>query len=422
MAENRVIGFLRRTQSFSSLKSAGFFFYFLAMIAQTGVTSVTVIAQSLLVYRLTGSAVALGIMALASSIPIVLLSLIGGAAAERISKKKLIATGQFIFIITNLVLALALTTGFISAEHTGSWWIIVAVSFCQNIVWAITSSSQQSVITELVMRNKFMNALSIHNIGNSAFQIVFSLVGGIMIDTIKFSGTYYVLTGLAAFSFLFLIFMKVNPQVYYSPKKMHNTVEDIKSGLKYVAKSPGILALLIISMATLFTTIPQITLMPIFTDKILNVGATGFGLLTAVANGGALVMSIFLATVRSSNLGIWFLLACFAWAAALVVFAFSTSWPLVIGIMVIIGFIRTVHQAASVTLLQQESESGHLSSVMSVMSVGFGISGVGGFAAGYLADRVGAQWAVACFGIALGLLAFFLILMPGRKKMQHDVP
>ncbi len=421
MAENRVIGFLRRTQSFSSLKSAGFGFYFLAMIAQTGVTSVTAIAQSLLVYRLTGSAVALGIMALASSIPIVLLSLIGGAAAERISKKKLIATGQFIFIITNLVLALALTTGFISAEHTGSWWIIVAVSFCQNIVWAITSSSQQSVITELVMRNKFMNALSIHNIGNSAFQIVFSLVGGIMIDTINFSGTYYVLTGLAAFSFFFLIFMKVNPQVYYSTKKMHNTIEEIKSGLKYVAKSPGILALLIISMATLFTTIPQITLMPIFTDKILNVGATGFGLLTAVANGGALVMSIFLATVRSSNLGIWFLLACFAWAAALVVFAFSTTWPLVIGIMVIIGFIRTVHQAASVTLLQQESESGHLSSVMSVMSVGFGISGVGGFAAGYLADRVGAQWAVACFGITLGLLAFFLILMPGRKKMQHDV-
>jgi MFS family permease len=164
---------------------------------------------------------------------------------------------------------------------------------------------------------------------------------------------------------------------------------------------------------------PYQMLMPVFAKDILKVGVSGQGILMSVAGIGALTASLILASLPSRRRGITLLLANFIMGMALVVFAFSVSWPLSLGMMLVVGMGLTGNNTAGAALLQSYTGPEYLGRVMSIMSMSFGLSGLGTFFAGILAESVSAQWAIG--GLAALLVVIMLgvlLLIPRIRKLD----
>ena len=127
---------LRNLRTFDSLKSSAYRFYFLGQVGVWGSMNMQQVTRSLLIYRLTGSAAILGVMSLASALPMLLLSLFGGVIADRVPKKRVIQVTQLASAVVVLSVAVALTTGYLSREHAGSWWILIVNGVLQGTVQA----------------------------------------------------------------------------------------------------------------------------------------------------------------------------------------------------------------------------------------------------------------------------------------------
>ncbi len=124
--------------------------YFGALLGQMAAFNMQMIARSLLIWRLTGSAAILGAISLANAIPLLLLSLFGGVIADRVQKKYVILLGQLGSAVVALGVALALTFGYLSPEVSGSWWILVVASVFQGTIFGLMMPSRQAILPEIV--------------------------------------------------------------------------------------------------------------------------------------------------------------------------------------------------------------------------------------------------------------------------------
>ena len=151
---------LRNLRTFNSLKNPVYRLYFAGMLGQRASMNMQMMARSLLIYRLTGSAAILGMMALFHALPMLFLSLFGGVIADRVQKKYVLLIGLGTSAVLSLGVALALTLGYLSVERTGSWWILAVASLLQGIVMGLMIPSRQAIVPEIVSEGQIMNAIS----------------------------------------------------------------------------------------------------------------------------------------------------------------------------------------------------------------------------------------------------------------------
>ena len=137
----------RRT--FSSLKNPAFRLYYGAMLGQRASMNMQLVARSLLIYRLTGSAAILGAVFMANALPLLSLSLFGGVIADRVHKKYVLLIGQASSAAVALGIALSLSLGYLSHENPGSWWILIFASLLQGTIMGLMIPSRQAIIPEL---------------------------------------------------------------------------------------------------------------------------------------------------------------------------------------------------------------------------------------------------------------------------------
>jgi hypothetical protein len=159
-------------------------------------------------------------------------------------------------------------------------------------------------------------------------------------------------------------------------------------------------------------------MLPIFTDTILKVDATGLGVLQSVSGVGALAASLVLASIPNRKRGFLVLGGGMTAGMGLVILAFSRSWPLSLAAMFVIGAGSAVHSTALMTALQALAHADYLGRVMSILMMNQGLSGLGTFFVGMLTVGVGVQWAIGGFAFALILLsASFLSFIPRIRRV-----
>jgi len=409
---------IRNIQTIDSLKIYGYRVLFLGQLGQWAAGNLQQIAQSLLLYRLTGSAVILGIMALTNAVPQLVFSLYAGVLADRFAKKYIILITQGVAAFSMIIVAVALSLGYLSPQHSNSWWIIMAAAVIQSIAMALMTPARQAIMLELVGRERLMNAVAINTVGMSIFQVVIPIVGGVLIDAIGFTAIYYIMSGLSLLSIIFLSFVPITRS---TTKSIHNqnVISNINDGLKYTWRNPTILFVMWFTLVCMILTSPQMTMMAIYADKILKVGAIGMGILQSISGISSLVVSLVLATLPSKKRGLLLIISGLVSGLALVVFAFSRSMALSSVIMAVTGFASTVNMLASMTLLQAYSDVAYLGRVLSIQSLGMGLSGLGGFISGIMAEHMGVQWSIGSFAIVLAFLSVLVLLaLPKVRQLE----
>lgn len=406
---------LRNLRTFSSLKSSAYRFYFFGMTGQWASMNMEQVTRSLLIYRITGSAAILGLMALANGIPMLFFSLFGGVIADRVQKKYVLLAGLAGSALVSLGIALSLTLGYLSPEHAGSWWILIVAAVLKATIQGLMMPSRQAVIPEIVSEGQVMNAMALNSLGMSTLRLLAPAAAGFLVDAWDFAVVYYVTVGLYSVAMIFITLMPHTGTITLSGR---GALVDIKEGLQYMWREPILLAVLTLTLVIVILSMPYQLMMPIFADDILKVGATGLGVLMSVAGAGAIIGSLILASLPSKRRGAILLASSLVMGLALAGFAFSRSWPLSLGLMFFIGLGQAGRQTLGSTLLQSYSEAEYLGRVMSINMMDFGLSSLGTFAAGLLAERIGAQWSIGGFALLLVLLMMLtLVFMPRIRKL-----
>lgn len=408
------MAFLRNLKTLESFKSPNYRWYFSGLAGQWAGASMQMVAQALLIYRLSNSAVILGLLALANAIPQVVLSLFAGVLADRFPKKHLIQISQAVGVINALGIGIALTSGYMSSEHTGSWWIIVVAGFLQGAFSTLATPARYAIIPELVGKDRVMNALSLSTMAQNVFQFVGPALGGFLIDTFNFQTIYFIMSG---FGILAMICTGFLPATVAVQTKSRNVLKDIKEGLKYTWSHKTVFFVVGFVVMGVIIATPSGAMLSIFTDDILHVGATGLGVLQSASGIGALAATLVLASVPGKRRG-WIMIASgLGMGLSLLIFAFSRFWPLSIIMMVLFGISKSGHITPGITLMQTYTDREYLGRVQSIPSVSMGIGGVAAFFVGILAESIGVQWATGGFAMIMVVISALAIL--GLTRLRN---
>lgn len=402
-----------KLRTFSSLANPTFRLYFLGMFIQAAASNTSMMVRSLLVYRLTGSAAILGVVALVSTVPHIITSLYGGAIADRIPKKYIILFGLGIFGVMSLGVALSLTFGFLTAK---TWWILAIDSIGFYSLIGLQIPARHAIIREVVGREQLMNAISLNSMGANTWMLIAPAAAGFLIDSFGFTAVYYVMAGIYGLSALFIAIMPRTSGPSHSHQSAWKATID---GLRYIRSEPNIMAILVFSMAFIVFAQPFQQIMPLFTDGIFKVGAKGLGVLRSVTGVGAIATGLILASLPNKKRGIMMVLGTLLTGLALVGFSFTKAWPLAIGTVFVLGIGQMARQALSNTLTQSFTTDEYRGRVMGVYDMQISFHLVGVWALGMMSEAFGAPWALGSFSIALVITCVATLFFSQRlRKME----
>jgi MFS family permease len=333
-----------------------------------------------------------------------------------VQKKYVLFYSQAGSALIALGVALALTLGYLSTERPGSWWILIASAALQGIIMGFMMPSRQAIIPEIIGEEQVMNAVSLNNLGMNVFQMAAPGLAGFLIDAFDFDFVYYATTAMYGMS---TICMGLMPRSNVETIHSSSAITDIMNGLRYIGHQKTILLVLIFTLFGTICRMPFMLLMPMFTDDILKVGASGLGLLMSVSGFGAMAGSLILASLPNRKRGPMMLLSGLLMGLALMAFSFSHWWLFSLSIVVFVGLGQTGQMALGNTLVQYYADANYRGRVMSFLMMGFGFSSLCTFFAGVLAEAMGVQWAVGSLAIILVLVSVMMLTFtPRLRKLE----
>ena len=406
-----------RSPMFKSLKFPGFRLFLGSISLHRAAMNMQMMVRSLLVYRLTGSAMILGLMSFAHLLPFLLLSLYGGVIADRASKKFIIISGQLITSVVSVAVGLLLTAGYLSVDTPESIWILVAASVVQGVVLGLTIASEQSIIPEIVGKNDLMNAVSLNSMSMNVLRLFTPALAGFLVDGFGFDAVYYTMAGLylsAAAVLSFLPLAKITKITH-----VNSALRDIGEGLRYIKSDITVMTILLLSLFGVFLSAPYMTMMPIFAEDILMVGATGLGVLMSLSGVGAIIGSLILTVLPNRKRGVLMLVSSLVLGLALAGFSFSNIWLLSLALICLVGVAHAARMSLSNTLLQYYTDPYYRGRVLSVFMMEWGFMSFGAFAVGLMAESFGVQLALGSFAIFLAMISLIsFVFLPRIRKLE----
>ena len=362
------------------------------LISLTG-TWMQTVAQSWLVYRLTGSSLLLGSVGFASQIPVFLVAPIGGMVADRVNRHKVVISTQ----IASLVLAFILSA--LTLTHTVKVWHIFVLAALLGVVNAFDIPGRQSFLVDMVGRDDLMNAIALNSSMFNGARVIGPAIAGILVARIG-EGWCFFANGVSYIAVIIgLLLMRV-----HCPRRSESDspLEDIIEGFRWSSHTGPIRSLLLLLGVVSLVGMPYTVLMPIFADRILHGGARGMGILMGFTGIGALLGALTLA-LRSGIRGLGKLVSicCAGFGISLIAFSFSKIFWLSAALLIPVGFFIMLQMACSNTLIQSMVPDALRGRVMAVYSMMFmGMAPFGALLGGAMADRLGAPIAVATGGVA----------------------
>ncbi len=353
------------------------------------------------VYLLTKSPVALGLISLARVVPVIIFSLIGGIFADAHDRRRVVFGTQFILMLCALLLAGLTFTQTVSVAS------IYAIAALMAATMAFDGPARQSLTPNLVPKEHLTNALSLNNIVHQTAGMVGPTLGGLLIGMAGADNEATLGVGMVyvfnAVSFLAVI---VALALIKSPTQKHTgalkiTLDSLTEGIRFVTKTKIILSTMLLDfIATFFSS--ATSLLPIFAKEILNVGATGLGILYAAESAGAVIAGAAMSLVhnikRKGHLVLW---AVAAYGIATTLYGFSQVFWLSAFFLAIVGAADTVSTIMRNTLRQLATPD-RLRGRMTGVNMIFFMGGpqLGNLEAGLVAALIGAPLSVITGGIA----------------------
>jgi len=384
-----------------------------AIISSTG-DFLEIVALNWLVYELTGSALYLGLFNLARSLPILFFTLIAGAMADKYERRKLMVYSQGAAMVLSGILASLAFSGKLDI------FFILTIGVLQGVANSFNLPIRQSLISELVPREMIVNAVALNGASLTLTLVLGPALGGLVVGTL---GIKYALL-LNTISFIAVIWALFAMEIPKHVNKHEKTItQSLKEAAAYIYNHKVILPVVLFSFLMVAIGLPYTTLLPVFAKDYFHLSAAGYGYLFSIAGIGALLGSLF-SGIRSkekvkkamifSFVGFGLLLVVFGTAAI-----FLSGYTILFAmLLVMIGFTFSTFNATNNTILQLMVDDAYRGRVLSTLFLGFGLTSLGSFVIGWIAEVFSAPVAYIAIGSSLLLLSIFLVYFTREHKMH----
>jgi MFS family permease len=380
-------------------------------------TWMTRLATSWLVYRLTGSALLLGVVGFSGQILTFMLAPFAGVLIERMDRRRLLVWTQALAAVQSLALA-GLTLAHIITIRE-----IIVLSALQGLINAFDMPGRQSFLVQMVEDKRDLgNAIAINSSMVNLARLVGPALAGLVIAWVG-EGYCFLIDGVSYLAVIAsLLMMVVTPaEIRRATTTM---VAQLVEGWSYVTTFRPIRTILLLFSLTSLMGFPFMVLLPIFAAKVLHGGPHTLGFLTGASGIGALVSAVSLAmrkTVRGLTTMIQ--VSALMFGAGLILFGFSHTLWLSLLFMLITGFGMMQGLAASNTVIQTLVPEDKRSRVMSYYTMAFvGMAPFGSLLAGFMAHHIGAPHTVMVTGAACVLGAiWFTTQLPSVRDVMRPI-
>ena len=384
----------RISQTWRSLRHRNFRLFFGGQTISLIGTWMTRLATSWLVYRLTGSALLLGVVGFAGQIPTFIFAPFAGVWADRLKLRHLLVVTQTLAMVQSFVLAFLTLSKQITIHE------IIWLSALQGVINAFDMPGRQTFLVQMVEDKQDLgNAIALNSsMVNMARLVGPSLAGAVI--ALSGEGNCFLIDGISYLAVIAsLLAMRLKPAA--AKRTADSMLAQLKEGWAYVTGFAPIRTILLLFALVALMGWPFTVLMPIFAVQRLRGGPHTLGFLMAAVGVGALASALSLAARRSVlGLGRMLPLSTAALGAGLIFFGMSRILWVSLVFLLICGFGLMQQMAASNTIIQTIVEEGKRGRVMSFYTVAFmGMAPFGSLLAGSLARAIGAPLTVTLSGV-----------------------
>ena len=397
----------------SSLRYQQFRWLYISNIAFMFAMMAQFLVRSVLAYDLTdNNAFALGIVNFVVAIPMLVISPLGGAVADRIDRRKLILFVQIAVIIDEGLVYFLLITDQLTFP------LLLVLTGILGALFPFMMPARQAIIANVVGRQGLGNAMALQMGGMNFTRIVGPVAAGLLISLIGIPNTWAIalvlyFVGLAAM-------IRVRPSYPDEAEERRTVFGDMADGFRYVWRHPPVRVLLFLGLVPTLLAMPFQTLLVVFAEDVWNKGEVGLGVLNAVAGIGGLMGSVYVAWIGDSHRRLRLMMASIlAFGSTLIFFSLSPWFLLALPLILLADIFVTIFMVLNNTAIQVLIPDFVRGRVMSLLMMSFGLTPLATLPISWLAEQYGAPNVVAlASGLMLVFALLFLMFSPALRRID----
>jgi MFS family permease len=395
-----------------SLRHREFRILWISLIISAVGTWMQIVAQSLLVLYLThGSALALGVVALAQALAFFVFALAGGGFADRLDRRRLLLATQTLLMCLALLIGLLTVTGKIQV------WMIVVIAFLSGAILSFDQPARAALISSVVPKGDLLNAVGLQSAVFNAASTVGPALAGITVDRVGLPANFFLnaISFLAVLVALFSLRSTKSSSGLKRPKLIYQIAEALVT-----VKRDSVLPWLLLSYGVLLFSGPSLPLLlPVLAVRNLHISASDLGFLFSAAGLGAVLGALAMASISDKVQKSPIVFGAFAfWTSSLIFVAFSKAVLPAFVALIVLGISQNVIGTVTSTLLQLRVPHDQRGRVMSLNTLLImGVRPLGDFPAGLFISIWGAPFTAAAGATIVAVTALLLFARsPGMRS------
>lgn len=372
-----------------------------------------IITRGWVILRLSNdSPFALSLVMMAFALPVTFMSPIGGATADRISRKKIVMFTLMGNTVMTLVLAVLDITGFVR------FWHLLVIGFINGSLMSFNMPSRQALLADIVPSDNLMNAVALHSSAMNVTRVLGPAVAGFLIIYLNTFGVFFLIGCIYFCSLLSLAFIRAGDSA--TVKHKNGLSGDIREGLSYVYNDPTLFGLIIMLFMPSLFGFSYLALLPAWAREVLNVQSDNLGILMMTMGLGSLIGSLLLASMRNFyRRGTLLIVVGLAWGIILVFFSQTTSYVTTVPTLLLTGLFSSVFMSLNMTLLQTYTAPHMRGRIMSLSMMTFGSTPLSAVPFGALAEKIGTPDALGLSGLmVIVFIGVFIIKYPSFRRIK----
>ncbi len=397
----------------SSLRYEQFRWLYISNICFMFAMMAMFLVRSVLAYDLTNNnAFALGIVNLVVGLPMVVVSPLGGAIADRVDRRKLILFVQTAVLVDEALVYFLLITDQLAFTH------LLVLTGALGILFPFMMPARQAIVANVVGRRGLGNAMALQMGGMNFTRITGPAAAGLLIPLVGMGDTYVV--ALVLYGVGLAAMLRVRPSFPDDMEDRGSVFGDIVDGFRYVGQHAPVRILLLFGLVPTLLAMPFQVLLVVFAIDVWHKGEFGLGLLNAAAGVGGLLGAIWVAWGGESHKRLRRMMASiYAFGATLVLFCYSPIIWIALPLILLADVFVTIFMVLNNTAIQVLIPDSVRGRVMSLLMMSFGLTPFAALPISWLAEEFEAPIVLAlCSGLMMILAALFFVLSPALRRID----
>jgi len=398
-------------RSFSSLTNRNFRYLWFGQVGAATAMHADLVARSWLVFELTGSSLAVAGVNVARAVPMLLIGLFGGVAADRWDRKRLLIIIQIWSLMLNAAMAIIVIGGWVEM------WHIYVLAFLLGSGMAMNQPVRTSIIPQLISKEQLLNAVALNSIAINATRLIGPALIGLVI-AVWGVGPAYVWSTIAYGIVIWTTTRVAMPPISALAKR-GSLVGQMIEGFRYIAQNRLVLALVLLGLGPLAVGFSHQTLLPALVVDELGRDAAIMGFIMAVGGIGGITGGFYMASrVDLRHKGVIMLGSAAAYGVALLLFAGVSMLIMVFPLIIAIGISQTVFRSANTTTLLENTPDHLRGRIVSATLLDTALAPVAGIIAGAVADSAGVSAGYLVLGgMCLAIVGLALLAYPKIRSV-----